>query len=236
MPQVSAPVDGLNAEELTVSGVKVEILKKLMLKSNSEDTGTDAPNTSNSPPQLIALDQITVRGEDLTGERASQYFCLVTWLRFVFIAGLMFAQFPMPSDAGPASQVSSGTMVSAKLSSIGSSAQQALSSPGGGYMELGDGQVMEILSKHLALFQSSPRGDEDDSSSPAAQQGSAVSITLYREALEHCARLSRIMVSPHLRFVYNNSLIILAWYFFSRIYLGQMLSYWGQREVEESHS
>lgn len=197
MPQVSAPIDGLNAEELTVSGVKVEILKKLMLKSNLEDTGTDAPNTSNSPPQLIALDQITVRGEDLTGESTF----VLTWLRFVFFAGLMFAQFPMPSDAGAASQVSSGTMVSAKLSSIGSSAQQALSSPSGGYMELGDGQVMEILSKHLALFQSSPRGDEDDSSSPAAQQGSAVSITLYREALEHCARLSRIMVSPHLGFV-----------------------------------
>lgn len=194
MPQVSAPVDGLNAEELTVSGVKVEILKKLMLKSNPEDTGTDAPNTSNSPPQLIALDQITVRGEDLTG---AQYFCLNLVEICIYFAGLMFAQFPMPSDAGAASQVSSGTMVSAKLSSIGSSAQQVLSSPSGGYMELGDGQVMEILSKHLALFQSSPHGDEDGSSSPAAQQGSAVSITLYREALEHCARLSRIMVSPH---------------------------------------
>lgn len=59
-----------------------------------------------------------------------------------------------------------------------------------GYSELGDGQVMEVLSKHLRRFHSFPvDGEPSSSSSPACSD-----IVLYREAIEHCARLYRVMV------------------------------------------
>ena len=65
-PQASLSADGLNAEELTKNGVKVDILKKLML--NRQEEVDDGQIKSDNPPKLISLDQVTVRGEDLTSE------------------------------------------------------------------------------------------------------------------------------------------------------------------------
>lgn len=61
------------------------------------------------------------------------------------------------------------------------------------YAELGDGQVMEILSSHLKEYQSSRDEEDVDDSLPNEQSGSC--IVLYRKAIEHCARLCRVMVS-----------------------------------------
>lgn len=59
------------------------------------------------------------------------------------------------------------------------------------YSELGDGQVMEILSKHLEHFQNSCSSKKDANALQSRYGG----IVLHREAIEHCARIYRIMVS-----------------------------------------
>lgn len=53
------------------------------------------------------------------------------------------------------------------------------------YAELGDGQVTEILSKHLELFQTA---------SKLNKMKDCHDIVLHREAMEHCARLYRAVV------------------------------------------
>lgn len=119
-------------------------------------------------------------------------------------AGLLFAEFPScPSNPDSSSEVPSGASESSGLEGQDSAAGQAPS----GYSELGDGQVMQVLSKHLARFQGSSRekeeGEEEEGgeSSPSpgrhpspSSQRSCSAIVLYREAIEHCARLYRIMV------------------------------------------
>lgn len=63
LPQASS-TDGLNLEELASSAIKVDTLRKLMkgeTDSSSEEEGT------NEPKKFISLDQVVVRGEDLTG-------------------------------------------------------------------------------------------------------------------------------------------------------------------------
>lgn len=70
MGQGSLPsAEGLNAQELAGNGVRVDTLKALLVRSAEEETSEDAENkTSSDPPKLISLDQVTVRGEDLTGK------------------------------------------------------------------------------------------------------------------------------------------------------------------------
>ena len=115
--------------------------------------------------------------------------------------GLLFAEFPnaLPGSLSELISCSSG------LDGRSDSAAQVP----GGYSELGDGQVMEVLSKHLERFQkgSAKEGEEEDekkrgessssSDRPSLPNGhaSCSGVVLYREAIEHCARLYRIMVS-----------------------------------------
>ncbi len=69
LPQSSASGDAtLNAEELAKNGVNVETLKKLMLIKTDQEGEADPSETSNLV-KLISFDQVTVRGEDLTGEK-----------------------------------------------------------------------------------------------------------------------------------------------------------------------
>lgn len=76
LPQHASAAEGLNAAELKGNGVKVETLKKLMLSGEEP---------KESPPKLISLDQVTVRGEDLTGKvkssvHASHYNNIHTYI------------------------------------------------------------------------------------------------------------------------------------------------------------
>jgi len=57
------------------------------------------------------------------------------------------------------------------------------------YSELGDGQVTEILIKHLEHFQMASKMSDIFS----RKEGN--DIVLYKEAMEHCARLYRLLVS-----------------------------------------
>ena len=65
MAQALPVADGLNAEELAGNGVKVDTLRKLLAKEKEEEGGSS--EGTNHPPKLISLDQVIVRGEDLTG-------------------------------------------------------------------------------------------------------------------------------------------------------------------------
>lgn len=71
MPQgsFSSADAGLNAEELAGNGVKVDTLKTLLAKSTEE-------GDEKTPPKLISLDQVTVRGEDLTGKPSTCTLCV----------------------------------------------------------------------------------------------------------------------------------------------------------------
>ena len=102
--------------------------------------------------------------------------------------GLIFAQFPSHHNE-PGSQVTSNTSIAMPEIQHNTISLQISSS---GYTELGDGQVMEVLSKHLEQFQSSCNHDIE-TDSPGQQSGSK--IILYREAIEHCTRLYRVMVN-----------------------------------------
>lgn len=71
VPQASVS-ESLNAEELAGNGVKVETLKQLLAARNTPEEGKhtaagDQTKANQNPPKLISLDQVTVRGEDLTG-------------------------------------------------------------------------------------------------------------------------------------------------------------------------
>lgn len=66
--QVSVPTDGLDEEELSRAGVKMNTLKNLMKVSAQTEEAGDGRSSEDSPPMLISLDQITVREEDLTGK------------------------------------------------------------------------------------------------------------------------------------------------------------------------
>lgn len=117
--------------------------------------------------------------------------------------GLIFAQFPSPVVPQMPSQTSAsgGTEMTDSPSHSQLSVPLALPPttvpPTSAYSELGDGQVMEVLSQHLDMFRARQRegtgeiGDRDSG------------ITLYREAIEHCARLYRIMVRVDLQNAYT---------------------------------
>lgn len=63
--------DGLNEEELAGAGVMVDTLRNLM-KVSAQAKEEEAED-KDSPPKLISLDQVTVRGEDLTGKHNCIY-------------------------------------------------------------------------------------------------------------------------------------------------------------------
>ncbi len=200
MPPAAHSVESLNPEELAGSGVKVDTLKVLFRRSKEED-GTQLGSPTKmvgEPPKLISLDQVTMRGEDLTGlyvVLAEVMLCVYLYLNCG--AGLIFAQFPSPSSNGTPGQKFPSRPVSAGVKSSPTASPAALLSLGG-YNELGDGQVMEVLSMHLKLFEGSRSNDDDDDddeedSDSLKNDNSA--IILYKEAIEHCARLYRVMVS-----------------------------------------
>ena len=57
---------------------------------------------------------------------------------------------------------------------------------------------MEVLSKYLALFEDFCNGknkDDNEGDDDGHFKGDGSAITLYKEAIEHCARLYRAMVS-----------------------------------------
>lgn len=128
---------------------------------------------------------------------------------FVCILGLIFAQFPSASARSTPSRKYLGSKqlspVTSPLSSPSSLAMLARLTVG--YTELGDGQVMEVLSKHLRLFEESQAeedGEEKGGGDDSPRKNADSVITLYKEAIEHCARLYRVMVSDSIRF-WNSS-------------------------------
>ena len=137
------------------------------------------------------------------------------------IEGLIFAQFPSPDNPSSISSLSNPSD-----HNVGATSMSQLPPEVSGYTELGDGQVMEVLKKYLDLFQSSSNlsgGEEDD----YLRKRSGPGITLYREAIEHCARLYRVMVSLACR-ANLKTRIILALF---RIYLELIQFCSGQRGV-----
>ena len=75
--QGSLPMDGLNEEELSSTGIRVDILKALMKTSHQSEKNMaeeDSELTDLSPPKLISLDQVTMRGEDLTGKKIFTFY------------------------------------------------------------------------------------------------------------------------------------------------------------------
>ena len=71
----SSSAEGPSLEELVSSGIKADTLKQLMTRERediSEDL--DGGEHGTTPRKLIALDQITLRGEDLTSEFTNVYY------------------------------------------------------------------------------------------------------------------------------------------------------------------
>lgn len=66
MPAAVHAVESLNPEELAASGIKVDTLKTLLQQTKEEGEGEGAKA---GPQKLISLDQVTMRGEDLTGKK-----------------------------------------------------------------------------------------------------------------------------------------------------------------------
>lgn len=60
----SSTVGGPSLHELVSSGIKVDTLKQLMAKDREDG----AEGIEGAPIKLIALEQVTLRGEDLTSE------------------------------------------------------------------------------------------------------------------------------------------------------------------------
>ena len=68
-------------------------------------------------------------------------------------------------------------------------------SPGRVYQELGDGQVLEAMEKHLHhYFTHCAIENEDDPSSSQDRSSPALDLVLFRSAVEHAARLCRVLV------------------------------------------
>lgn len=120
-------------------------------------------------------------------------------------AGLIFAQFPDPcssvciSEPDKSLEYSSGSQSSLGSRSPPKTPVRYLTLPHP-YSEQRDGEMMEVLSKHLAHFQkacSSKTGSD-------ILQSSYGDIVLYGVAIEHCARLYRIMVSPSFIVLYHS--------------------------------
>lgn len=65
----SPSVEGPSLEELISTGIRVDTLKQLMARKETEDSATeDSSGDEGKMKKLIALDQVTLRGEDLTSK------------------------------------------------------------------------------------------------------------------------------------------------------------------------
>jgi len=88
--QGTVPIEPLNEKELSSAGIKIDTLKVLMKSSSQHDKDIakvegDAENKF--PPRLIAIDQVTMRGEDLTGKKS---FGLILTLAIYFFCNRIF--------------------------------------------------------------------------------------------------------------------------------------------------
>ena len=209
-------MEGPSLEELISTGIKVDTLKQLMARKEIEDNAEDSSGDEDKVKKLIALDQVTLRGEDLTSKLAN-FKAFLTYITlklhnfccklmfgihesFCSLSGLIFAQFPSKScqPTGASSRESVSSEEGEKTTEAKGSAPPTQTTSGtNSYSELGDGQVMEILAKHLT-------GCSNDSVNTAQQQqeGNADSalhrsrdLVLFKGAIEHAARLCRVMVN-----------------------------------------
>lgn len=64
----SPSVEGPSLEELISTGIRVDTLKQLLARKEEAEGGAteDLSGDEGKVKQLIALDQVTLRGEDLT--------------------------------------------------------------------------------------------------------------------------------------------------------------------------
>ena len=69
-PASSSSAEGPSLEELVSNGIKADTLKQLMTREREESSEEldGGPGDGTTPKKLIALDQVTLRGEDLTSE------------------------------------------------------------------------------------------------------------------------------------------------------------------------
>ena len=63
------------------------------------------------------------------------------------------------------------------------------------YLELGDGQVMETLQKHLTQWKSQKERDGGG----GREETTGTNVVLFRGAIEHVTRLCRVMVGKTIR-------------------------------------
>lgn len=69
----SPSVEGPSLEELISTGIRADTLKQLMARKETEDGATeDSGGDEGKVKKLIALDQVTLRGEDLTSKSIDQ--------------------------------------------------------------------------------------------------------------------------------------------------------------------
>ena len=127
------------------------------------------------------------------------------------ILGLIFAMFPskscQPTSTSSSRESVSSTEEGGKPTDLNASKATATAPPQTGpavnsYSELGDGQVMEILAKHLTTTSGSTmctttqqhREGEGDADLALYRNRDLV---LFKGAIEHAARLCRVMVRTH---------------------------------------
>ena len=68
----SPSAEGPSLEELISTGIRADTLKQLMARKETEDgAAEDSTGDEGKVKKLIALDQITLRGEDLTSKSTS---------------------------------------------------------------------------------------------------------------------------------------------------------------------
>ena len=61
-------MEGPSLKELISTGIRVDTLKQLMASKEKEDGAEDSNDDEGKVKKLIALDQVTLRGEDLTSK------------------------------------------------------------------------------------------------------------------------------------------------------------------------
>ena len=110
---------------------------------------------------------------------------------YYYIIGLIFAHFPSKSNVGLTEETSSASTKEGEETPGPEVAEDTAQSSGAkSYSELGDGQVMEILAKHLT-----GRGDECQLTDVNTKSSQTMDMVLFKGAIEHAARLCRSMVS-----------------------------------------
>lgn len=102
--------------------------------------------------------------------------------------GLIFALFPSKTNISLKEETSTTSTKEGEETSEAEIADQATGARS--YSELGDGQVMEILAKHLTGC-----GDEWQRTDVNNFTSQTMDLVLFKGAIEHAARLCRSMVS-----------------------------------------